>query len=191
MLFRSPSQGGYIDGQDAEFVLNGLATTRKDNVFSINGVTFTLKQATIPGQTINLSVGQDSQSVFSAVDDFVKLYNETLDDINKELMEERFAGYPPLTDEQKSVMSESDIEKWDEKSRSGLLKGDSMLQGMLDEMRRMWSDPVNGVANDTMKQLTNIGISTGSYYDRGRLTVDKDKLMAAIEKDSEIGRAHV
>ena len=60
-----------------------------------------------------------------------------------------------------------------------------MLQGMLDEMRRMWSDPVNGVANDTMKQLTNIGISTGSYYDRGRLTVDKDKLMAAIEKDSD------
>lgn len=185
VLKLDPSKGGHTDGQDAEFALNGLATTRKDNVFSINGVTFTLKQATTPGQSINLSVGQDFQSVFNAVDDFVKIYNETLDGINIKLMEERFSGYPPLTDEQKSVMSERDIEKWDEKSRSGMLKGDTMLQGMLDDMRRLWSDPVNGLTNDTMKQLTSVGIFTGSYSERGRLTIDKDRLMAAIEKDPD------
>ena len=185
VLRLNPAAGGFTDGQDAQFVLNGLATTRKDNVFAINGVTFTLKQATTEGQSVSLSVGQDSQSVFNAIESYVNLYNETLDKINDKLMEDRFAGYPPLTDEQKSAMKDGDIEKWEQRSRSGMLKGDTMLQGILDEVRRLWSEPVSGVGNDTMKHLSSIGISTGNYYDRGRLAINKDKLMAAIEKDPE------
>jgi len=183
VLKLDPTKGGYVDGKDAEFVLNGLSTSRKDNVFSINGVSFTLKQTT--AQAVTLSVAQDSESIFNSIQEYVKLYNDTIDGINKKLSEERFAGFPPLTDEQKSAMKDTDIEKWEEKSRSGMLKGDTLLQSTLDEMRRLLADPVSGVASDTMKQLSSIGITTGGYYERGKLNINQDKLKAAIETDPQ------
>lgn len=173
----------FTDGQNAQFTLNGLATERKDNTFTINGVTFTLKQTLGAGERASVSVSQDKEAVFKTIEEFVKLYNDTIEQVNKKLTEERHAGYPPLTDEQKQAMKDDDIKKWEEKSRSGMLKGDDLLAGAIDSLRRAFGDPVSGITNPKFSQMSAIGINTSSYFERGKLTIDANKLRAAIDED--------
>lgn len=76
-------------------------------------------------------------------------------------------------------MSDTDITNWETKAKTGLLHNDSTLQSMLTNMRQALANPVDGV-NYT---LANIGITTGSWYDGGKLTVDETKLRAALSND--------
>lgn len=172
-------------GQNAKFTINGLETERTSNTFSMNGVTFTLKQTlkvTDPPITVNVS--NDSEGVLKTVKEFVDQYNTLIGDINKKLNEERHRGYKPLTDEEQEELSDKQIEKWEELAKSGLLKGDPMLSGVLTQMRLDMSSSVE--TNGLFKQLSAIGITTTSnYLDGGKLEINETKLKEAIEKDPE------
>ena len=47
------------------------------------------------------------------VKDFVKKYNEVLEELNTKYNADSAKGYDPLTDEQKEAMTEDQIEKWE------------------------------------------------------------------------------
>jgi flagellar hook-associated protein 2 len=94
--------------------------------------------------------------------------------------------YPPLTDEQKDAMSEKDIEKWEEMARSGLLRNDPLLQSVVFKMRTTMSATVPGLTGGQgYDRLAEIGITTGSYYEKGKLYIDETKLKDALQKDPE------
>ena len=76
-------------------------------------------------------------------------------------------------------MTEDEIEKWEEKAKSGMMKGSSELSSMLTELRNAVIAPIEGVGL-TMAQ---IGISSTSYSDRGKLTIDETKLKSALENN--------
>ncbi|UTW68569.1 hypothetical protein KHA80_13330 [Anaerobacillus sp. HL2] len=57
-----------------------------------------------------------------------------LEKVNGKLTEERYREYQPLTDEQKEAMSEKDVERWEERAMSGLLRGDKCII--------FWNEPV-------------------------------------------------
>lgn len=175
-------------GTDAAFELNGLATTRSTNTFTINNVTFSLKGLTVGGvggTATTIEVQQDTDTVFNNIKSFVDSYNEVIESLYNKVKEERYRDYQPLTEEQKEAMSETEIKKWEAKARSGLLKNDSILNRIISEMRLTISATVEGVSG--AKSLSEIGITTGSYWndENGKLKIDETKLRAAIEADPE------
>ncbi|AXI31949.1 flagellar hook protein FliD [Priestia megaterium] len=176
---------GDAKGTDAKFTLNGLETTRKSNTFTTGGVTYTL-QNNFTGD-VRVNVSNDTQKVFDTIKDFVTKYNELIEKINGKVTEERDRNYQPLTDQEREKLTDKQAEQWDDKAKSGLLKGDTILSSGLNQMRSNWYASVSGVSG-AFSQLTDIGISTSANYsDRGKLVIEGDgtKLKEAIEKDPQ------
>ncbi|MBY0006371.1 flagellar hook-associated protein 2 [Priestia aryabhattai] len=174
-----------VKGTDATFTLNGLETTRKSNTFTTGGVTYTL-QNNFTGD-VRVNVSNDTQKVFDTIKDFVTKYNELIEKINGKVTEERDRNYQPLTDQEREKLTDKQAEQWDDKAKSGLLKGDTILSSGLNQMRSNWYASVSGVSG-AFSQLTDIGISTSANYsDRGKLVIEGDgtKLKEAIEKDPQ------
>lgn len=169
----SDSSLTYNDGSGPQTVV------RSTNDFAINNIAFSLKLET--AGPINVNVASDPSKTIDLVKNFVTKYNTLIDKINGLLSEKKYSDYSPLTDEQKSAMKDADVTAWDTKAKSGLLKDDSILRGIVDNMRKALYDPVSGVATS----LSSIGISTGSYLDKGKLTIDETKLKAAIAADPD------
>ncbi|PAQ13692.1 flagellar hook protein [Bacillaceae bacterium SAOS 7] len=170
-------------GQNAEFTINGLKTERSSNNFTMNGVTFTLKQTFTDEVKVNAS--NDSEKVFENIVSFVNKYNELIEKVQSKTTENVYRKYQPLTDEEREGLSEKQQELWDEKAKSGLLRRDPILTSALSEMR---VDLSMAVKDDSVSSLYNslakIGITTTSnYMEGGKLTIDENKLREAIEKD--------
>lgn len=161
-------------GTNATLTIDGISVERTTNNFTIDGVNYDLKGV----GTSTVTIESDPDALIDKIKGFVNKYNEVIDKINEELSEERFRDYLPLTEEQKKAMTEKDIELWEEKARSGLLRGDSILQDITDSMRKALYDDVE----DVDLSLYEIGITTSSNYeDRGKLVINEEKLRQAIE----------
>ncbi|KZM58452.1 flagellar cap protein FliD [Geobacillus stearothermophilus] len=174
---------GKTAGKDADITINGLRTTRSSNTFTINGVTYTVKGT----GTATVSVSTDVDAMVNAIKGFVDKYNEVIAKINAELKEERYRDYPPLTDEQKEAMTEKQVELWEEKARSGMLRGDSILSSALSQMRMDLYTKVEGANIPSgFSQLAQIGITTSSnYLDGGKLIIDETKLREKIKENPD------
>jgi len=172
--------GEYKQGTDAEFTLDGVeGMKRSSNTFTIDGVTYTLKGTSTSPVTISLE--QNIDAVVENIKEFVNKYNELLDKINGKLYEKYDRNYQPLTDDEKDEMSEKEIEKWEEKAKTGLLAGDSILSKIVSSMRTALYEKVEGVS----MSLYEMGITTGSYTDKGKLKIDESKLRKALTENFE------
>jgi flagellar hook-associated protein 2 len=178
--------GTETGGQNAQFTINGLATERTSNTFNMNGVTFTLKQTFTTGK-VDIAINNDSGAVFDNIKAFVDKYNELITTIQKKVSEDYYRDYPPLTDAQKEQLSDKQQEQWTEKAKSGLLRRDPILTGVLDGMRSNFYAPVqNSLVNSAYSQLASIGITTtANYLEGGKLEINEAKLKAAIEADPD------
>src|SRR5690606_30389919 len=99
----------------------------------------------------------------------------------------RYRDYPPLTAEQKKEMDKSDIELWEEKAKSGLLRNDSIIQSTMLSVRQSLYELSAGIEG-SFKLITDIGISTEKYSRGsagGKLVIDEQKLRQAIADDPE------
>lgn len=177
-------------GEKASFTINGLTTTRQSNTFDMNGVTITLKKADPDGtlkETATLSINNDGNAVFDNIKSFVDKYNTLIEAVNKKVSEDKYRSYTPLTDEQREQLSEKQQEQWEEKAKSGLLRRDSILTGVLSSMRSDFYQPVsNNDINPLFKQLASIGITTSSnYLEGGKLVISESKLKEAINNNPE------
>jgi len=166
-------------GKNAQFTLNGLPTERTSNTFTINGMEYTLKSK----GNATVTATADVDAIFNTIKGFVDKYNEVIAKINSKVKEKRYRDYQPLLDEQKQEMSEKQIELWEEKAKSGLLRSDSILTSTLYEMRRALSTNVSGASDPKFDSLSEIGITTGSYMEDGKLYIDETKLRNAISQN--------
>ncbi|OEH86766.1 hypothetical protein BHU72_00380 [Desulfuribacillus stibiiarsenatis] len=164
-------------GQDALFKLNGLETSRDSNTFTINNVEYTLKAE----GTSTISSSTDTDKIMDTIKDYITKYNDLITSTQEKLTEKKYRSYPPLTDEQKKDMTDKEIELWEEKARSGLLRGDSLLTNMLSDLRTMMSDQVKGLGAGKISSLFDIGIKSNNYQERGLLHIDENKLREALE----------
>ncbi|MEN1760748.1 flagellar filament capping protein FliD [Anoxynatronum sibiricum] len=178
------------NGKDAEITFNGLDVKRNTNNISIYGINLNLKETTLVEgttdeyATININVSTNVDGIVDKIKGFVDQYNEMLDLIGGKTGEAYHQSYAPLTDEQKLSMTEKDIEKWEEKSKSGLLRNDETLTRMVQNMRSLLYEKVENTTG-TFNQITQIGITTGNFRDGGRLVIDEDKLREAIAADAD------
>lgn len=172
--------GEETGGTDAVFDYNGVELTSKTNTTTLNGITFTFNDVT-DGTYVNIT--NDTEAAFDSIMNFVNKYNEIVEKVNGKVTEEVYRDYPPLTSEQMEEMSDREIELWEEKARSGLLKSDPILNNSLSQMRLAWTGRVDN--DGPYSHFSEIGISTSAnYLDGGKLEVNEDKLRAALEKDS-------
>ncbi|GAB6158036.1 flagellar hook-associated protein 2 [Desulfotomaculum varum] len=172
-------------GNNAAFVFNGTpVTSQSGNQFTLAGINFNLTGAS-PGETVNITVAHDTEAVFNAIKGFVDLYNSTLEKINGKLSEEKYRDYLPLTDDQREQLSDEQEKKWEEKARSGLLKNDMLLSGLVNKLRTALTSAVAGVADTKFDSLAEIGIKTLSYTEKGKLYIDESKLKEAITANPE------
>lgn len=184
-----------VTGKDAEIRINinnekdedGLVyhnITSSSNTFTRDGITFNLYDITaddMDNNTVTIRITEDVEASFDKIKNFVDKYNELIDEINTKLMEKSYRDFPPLTDDQRSAMSEKDIELWEEKAMSGLLRNDPILQKLVYEMRNALNTNVEGVDI----RLSDIGITTGKWYEHGKLYIDEQKLKEALAEDPD------
>lgn len=167
--------------QNAEFTYNnGLTIESKSNSYTLNGVTFDFKAT----GTSRITVDTDVDTAFDSIMEFVDKYNEAIDKLNKSQSEERFRDFQPLSDEQKDEMTEKQIEQWEEKAKSGLLRGESVLRDGMYTLRQSLQSKVETGGEYTL--LSQIGITTTeNYMDGGKLKVDEKKLKEALRENPD------
>lgn len=172
-------------GTDATFTLNGLATSRPSNTFTVNGMTVTL-QGNSTGPT-TLSVGADTNTVTTAINSFITLYNSTISQINSKITEKNDPNYAPLSSIQQAQMSDSDITAWNTKAQQGMLSNDSILSGALSEMRTDIYSSVGSTGSSAIQQLAQIGITVSAdYTQNGQLSVTNSQaLQSAISTNPQ------
>lgn len=167
-------------GKDATFEYNGIELTSKTNTTTLNGLTFTFNDIT---DNTYINITNDIDHSFDQVMNFVNKYNETIEKVNNKLREDSHRDHQPLTNKQMDDMSDREIELWEEKARSGLLRRDPILSSALSEMRQAWSGSINNGGKYT--HFSQIGISTtAKYLDGGMLEVDEDTLRSALQEDA-------
>ena len=184
LLNGTPPDSNIVQGKDAVFTLDGTQLSRSTNSFTIDGVTYAINQAVTSEQKADISFTQNISGAVTGITNFVNAYNTLLGSIETQLATKPDSNYPPLTDSQKSSMSDSDIEKWNEKAQSGLLFGDDALTNIVDTMRNMLYQPVTTSDGSTIT-LYQIGITTtGDITKGGQLQIDTAKLTQALQNNS-------
>ena len=185
-----------IDGQDAEFTLNGADFTSASNEATVNGVTLTLTGTTTDTEEIHFTVTNDTDAVYNMIKEFVTEYNSILEEMNTLYYADSSRGYDPLSDDEREAMSETDIEKWETKIKDSLLRRDTTLGSLLTSMRSILQQTVT--VDGKSYSMSNFGVSTSSAYtEKGKLHIygdaddsdyaDKtDKLKAAELKIEKI-----
>ena len=182
-----------FEASDAKVTVNGAVIESSSNTISVNGLTLDLVSAK-PGETISIGVSQDTDSVYNMVKDFVKQYNEVLEELNNAYYAESARGYEPLTDEQKDAMSDTEVEKWEKKIKDSLLRRDNTIGSLLNAMRTALDGCVTVDGEDYA--LSSFGICTTKYTEKGKLHIYgdqddpdgmmyEDKLRKAIEEDPD------
>lgn len=154
---------------------------KSSNQFTINNIDFDLKAV---GET-TVKVDTDEDAVIEKVKQFVDQYNELIDKLDEILGEDRYRDFAPLTEEQKKDMSEKEIELWEEKARSGLLRNDRTISNTMQNLRIGLYERVEGTTG-SFQHLLQIGIETESYASGsmgGKLKINESKLRDALRDD--------
>lgn len=176
-----------IDAQDAIIEYNGVEYTSSLNTFEINGLSITAKAVTGEydkatgvfknDEPITVSVDTDVDAAYNTVKNFVKKYNELVDEMTK-LYYEKKSDYEPLTDEEKKSLSETQIEQWEKKAKEGLFKRDDTINELLSGMRSILNSGIEITDADGKTKrlsLASLGIVTGDYVENGKLHILGDE----------------
>lgn len=151
------------------------------NQFTINGIDFNLKSI----GAFTTTIGTDIDAFYDKIKQFVDDYNELVEKTSKLLTDKRYGDYKPLTADQKKAMEKEDIELWEEKAKSGLLRSDDLLSRTMQNSRTWMYNEVKDVEG-SFNRLFQIGIDTEKYSRGvigGKLVIDEVKLKDAIRKD--------
>lgn len=216
-----------IDGSDAAIVLNGVVYTSSTNNFSINGLSISVNAVTDTldlsnaktdsgldadkisdllasnplddSKAISVTTSTDTQGIYDKIKDFLTSYNNIINKMTKLYNAESAGSYEPLTDDEKSEMSDTEIEKWETKIKDSLLRRDSTLSTVMSAMTTAMSG--GATVNGKTYFLSSFGISTLGYMnaaeneqnayhidgdeDDENTSGNTDKLMAALNSDPD------
>ena len=177
-----------IDGKTYESDTNKLNVANV--IYNFNGVSAKNADGTYQASTI--SVSQDTDKIVDNVKKFVETYNTLIDSLNTKYREEKNTDYKPLTKKQESEMTESQINKWNEKAKSGLLYHDNNIYSIISDMREALYtevDAVDTVLTDargnkySYNSMSSIGITSST--NQGHITLDEEKLKKALTEDPD------
>lgn len=185
-------RGTYTAGTDAKLrmEINGTTydVTRADNTFDVDGMSITLKGTFTPesaDDAVSFTTTSDADKIVDAINSMVKDLNDILKNVHDSYStlpnyKSDNSRYEPLSDSDKDDMSDSAIEKYEEKAKQGILFGDSDLSSLYSKLVSAISP--GGTASATLSKL---GITT-SYSDGvTSVTVDEEALRSALSNDPD------
>lgn len=154
-------------GQDAELTINGLSVTRSSNTVDdiVDGLSLDILGETGSGETVTVTVSNDSAFAEQNIRDFVDAYNAFL-----EALEPVFGSF------------EVEDEEGKKETRTGSLANDSLAKSTLSQIRTLIATEIPGLYEANLTSLTNIGIRTETD---GTLTIDEDDFESALEDNFE------
>lgn len=155
-----------VDAEDAKITLNDAEFTSSSNVFNINGLTIKATGTTAAGESLTISTDTDTQGLYDKIKDFLTEYNSVINELTSLYNADSAKGYEPLTDDEKSEMSDSEVEKWETKIKDAILRNDSTISGVMNAMTTsmMQTYTVNGKTYS----LANFGIHTLGYLNASK-----------------------
>lgn len=162
----SMSQVG--EALDAKLKVNGIAYTRPSNNITdiIDNVTLTLNKISKDDDGEQLILTKDTSVAKTAIQDFVKQYNALLT---------QTSNASKWVQNDTSGLGDGDVAT--QSSQNGALMGDSMLRGLVNEVR----GTVNGTYGDSdadIRALADLGIKIDAST--GQMTLDETKLDKAL-----------
>ena len=171
------SKAHKVDGQDAEIFLNGAKFKSSTNVFEINGLTITAQEVT--DGTVTLNTETDTDGIYDMIKNFLKEYNEVINEMDKLYNAASAKGYEPLTSEEKEAMTDSDIEEWEKKVKDSILRRDENLNDISSTLKAAMSTGIN--INGKTMYLSDFGIGTLGYFNSS----DNEKNSYHIDGDPD------
>ncbi len=187
----------YTGGQDAvmDVEINGVRfknLTRSSNSFDLDGLTVNVKgtfdavgKDGADYEPITFNTTTDTDKIIDAIRSFVEDYNEMATEIKNAystMPTQKSDGsrYEPLTAEQEEQYSESELKAYNEKAKQGILFGDTTLSSMYSKL--LSAIAPGGTDGQTLRE---IGIGTSYSDGMTTLSLDEDKLRAALESDPD------
>ena len=167
-----------VEGTNAEVVIDGRIYNSSSNKISASNVTYTL----LSTGKANATVSQDTDKIIENVKQFVEDYNKIMDMLNEKYYEEKYSDYDVLTQSQEKSMTKEQIDKWNEKAKSGILNHSNTVGKIISNMREALYTPVTSV-DSNYNTMMSLGIS--STTDRGHISLDEDKLKKALAADPD------
>ncbi len=158
---------------------------RSSNSFAVNGVMLQLNEVSkaaegVTPEPITISSAQNVDKVVETFKKFTEKYNEIITKVKGLLTQEVYTAYPPLTDAQRAEMTEKEIQLWEDKAKSGILKNDDLLNDMLIEFDNLL---IAGSENSSYN-LASLGIDFNTSITEGtKLVFNEEKFRKAISED--------
>lgn len=195
---RPEFESSFTSGQDTvmDVEINGKRfedLTRSSNSFDLDGLTVNVKgtfeaKAAEDGkdyEPITFATSTDTDKIVDVIRQFVDDYNEMATEIKNQYstlpaQKSNGAKYEPLTSEQEDQYSESELKAYYEKAKQGVLFGDTNLSGMYSKL--LSAIAPGGTDGQTLRE---IGIGTSYSNGMTTLSLDEDKLRAALESDPD------
>ena len=198
-----PSQkpANYSEGKDAEFIatINGQTTefTRSSNTFDVDGMSVTLNgtfntQTTVDdvdklaaNQSVTFTSKTDADTIVNAVKSMVDDLNEIIKAVKSAysdmpLQKSDGSKYEPLSDDDMADMSDSAIENYEEKAKTGILFMDRDLSSLYNDLRNAIT--ASGLDSSAMR---SIGLETSYSDGLTTLTLNEQTLREALASDPD------
>lgn len=148
-----------IEGQDAEIVLNGATFTSDSNTFSINGLT--INTLGVTDEEISIVTSTDYDGIYNTIKDFLTEYNDLINEMDKLYNADSARKYDMLTDDQKESMTDDEVEQWEDKIKSALLRKDNSLYNVMNTLTTTMMDGYyeNNLSDKQKKNMSASEIS--------------------------------
>lgn len=185
------------EASDTEIVYNGATLKSNNTSIEVAGVTLDLLGTTAAGETVNVTVSNDTSAVYDTIKEFITEYNSILKTMNTYYGAASASSYEVLTDDQKKAMSDDEVDKWNTKIKDSLLRRDSTLNSLISTLKTDMMGTVTA-SNGKTYSLANLGITTSSknYNEGGLLHIKGDEdddefadstntLMQMLEEDPD------
>ena len=185
----------YTEGQDSVFsvTVNGkdMELSRSTNTVDLDGMKVTFNDTfnedkkvgeIASGDKVTFTTTSDSDTIVDAVKKMITDFNSMMSEIKKAysttpLQNSSGERYEPLSDDDMADMSDSAIEKYEEKAKTGLLFMDRDLSSLYNDLR----SAVTSLGSD----LRSIGIDTAYSNGETTLTLDENALREALQSDPD------
>ena len=148
-----------IEGQDAEIVLNGATFTSDSNTFSINGLT--INTLGVTDEEISIVTSTDYDGIYNTIKDFLTEYNDLINEMDKLYNADSARKYDMLTDDEKESMTDDEVEQWEDKIKSALLRKDNSLYNVMNTLTTTMMDGYyeNNLSDKQKKNMSASEIS--------------------------------
>ena len=173
-----PVEAKYLDSEGYYVDENGVRCVGSDGS-PVSGLG--VLGANAGKDAVSFTSAADSDKIVDALKKFAEDYNAMVKEIKDAystlpLQKSNGSSYEPLTSDDLEGMSETEIKNYEEKAKQGLLFGDRDLSNLYNQL-------TSSITSNT--DLKKIGIEVSYSNGMSTLTVNEEKLRAALDSDPE------